>query len=81
VPIHQAHQDYLGVHHMDSENRPVYFVWTVLCLGLRDAAHIFTRLIAPLMSVLRRQGYRGLIYIGNRVNSLFLVQGLLQMTT
>ena len=64
MPIHPAHQDYLGVHYMDSENCSVYFVWTVLCLGLRDAAHIFTRLIAPLMSHLRRQGYRGLIYIG-----------------
>ena len=64
VPIHTAHQDYLGVHYMDSENCPVYFVWTVLCVGLRDAAHIFTRMIAPLMSQLRRQGYRGLIYIG-----------------
>ena len=64
MPIHPSHQDYLGVHYVDPELGVVYFVWVVLCLGLRDAAHIFTRLIAPLMSELRRRGYRGLIYIG-----------------
>ena len=61
VPIHPSHQDYLGVHYVDPEIGVVYFVWVVLCLGLRDAAHIFTPLIAPLMLELRRKGYRGLI--------------------
>ena len=64
MPIHPSHQDFLGVHYVDAELGPVYFVWVVLCLGLRDAAHIFTRLIAPLMAELRRRGHRGLIYIG-----------------
>ena len=44
-----------------------FWVWTVLCLGLRDAAFIFTKTLAPLMAELRRQGMRGVIYIDDKL--------------
>lgn len=47
----------------DEEGNPVYYVWVVLVLGLRDAAHLFTRLIKPIMGSLRKDGFRGQIYI------------------
>ena len=43
VPISEDHWQYLGVHHEDEEGNIVFWVWVVLVLGLRDAAHIFTR--------------------------------------
>ena len=43
--------------------------------GLRDAAHIFTRLLAPLMAQLRKEGIRCLIYI----NDFFLTAASKQL--
>jgi hypothetical protein len=63
VPIHPDHWTYLGSHFEEEDGSVIYWVWRVLCLGLRDAAHIFTRLIAPIMGELRRRGMHGLIYI------------------
>ena len=65
VPIEEQSQDYLGVAYTDEQGVTTFYVWLVLCLGLRDAAHIFTRLIAPIMAEIRRQGIRGQIYIGD----------------
>lgn len=79
MPIAEEHWQYLGVHFEDKEGNLTFWVWTVLVLGLRDAAHIFTRvtpggsfvmwifysqIIAPIMAQLRREGARSLIYIG-----------------
>jgi hypothetical protein len=65
VPVAVEHWKYLGVAFMDpSTGRTIYWVWVVMCLGLRDAAHVFTRLVAPVMAQLRREGVRGLCYIG-----------------
>ena len=50
VPIHPAHRQYLGVHIIGEDGAPMFWVWRVLVLGLKDACHIFSRLIAPLMS-------------------------------
>ena len=63
VPIHPSHRQYLGVHIMGEDKQPMFWVWKVLVLGLKDACHIFSRLIAPLMSTLRKEGMRGSIYI------------------
>ena len=35
----------------------------MLCLGLRDAAYIFTKTLSPLMAEMRSRGMRGLLYI------------------
>ena len=61
--MHRDHQKYLGICVPDEEGNPVYYVWVVLVLGLRDAAHLFTRLIKPIMGRLRKDGFRGQIYI------------------
>ena len=63
VPIHPQHWKYLGVHYEDEEGNITYWVWKVLCLGLRDACNLFTRLTRPVMADLRKRGMRGLIYI------------------
>ena len=63
VPVHPDHQKYLGMCVPDEEGNPVFYVWTVLVLGVKDAAHLFTRLIKPIMGALREEGYRGQIYI------------------
>ena len=63
VPVHPAHQQYLGVHIMGEEGKPIFWVWQVLVLGLKDACHVFTRIISPIMSKLRKEGFRGQIYI------------------
>ena len=67
VPIAEEHWQYLGVHFVHEDGQVTYWVWTVLCLGLRDAAFIFTKTLAPLMAELRRQGMRGVIYIDDKL--------------
>ena len=67
VPIAAEHQKYLGVHHVAEDGGVTYWVWRVLCLGLRDAAHLFTRIIRPIMGELRRRGVRGIIYIDDKL--------------
>ena len=65
LPVAESHHQYLGVH-FEQENRSVlYWVWTVLVLGLRDAAHILTRAVAPIIVHLRKEGYKILAYIDN----------------
>ena len=63
VPVHPSHQQYLGVHIMGEDSKPIFWVWQVLVLGLKDACHVFTRIISPIMAKLRREGFRGQIYI------------------
>ena len=38
-------------------------MWTVLVLSLQDAAHVFTRAIAPMIIHLRKEGNKILVYI------------------
>ena len=73
VPIAAEHQKYLGVHHVAEDGGVTYWVWRVLCLGLRDAALLFTRIIRPIRGELRRRGVRGIIYIDDKltVDSIF----------
>ena len=66
VPIAEEDWKYLGVAFEHEDGTFTFWVWTVLCLGLRDAAFIFTKILAPLVAHLRRQGYRGLIYIDDK---------------
>ena len=66
VPVHPDHWQYLGVHFVKEDGTVLYWVWKVLCLGLTDAAYIFTKSLAPLMGELRRRGMRGLIYIDDK---------------
>ena len=63
VPVAEEHWQYLGVHFEHEDGSVSYWVWTVLCLGLRDAAYIFTKTLSPLMAEMRSRGMRGLLYI------------------
>ena len=69
VPIAQEHWKYLGVHFRHKDGSLTYWVWKVLCLGLRDAAFIFTKTISPIMAKLRGDGMRGQIYIDDKLTS------------
>ena len=66
IPIAKEHWTYLGVHFVNDDGSVLFWVWKVLCLGLRDAAFIFTKTISPLIAELRRRGCRGLIYIDDK---------------
>ena len=66
MPVSPDHWKYLGVHLVEEDGTTTYWVWCVMCLGLRDAAHLFTRVIRPIMAQLRRRGMRGLIYIDDK---------------
>lgn len=63
LPIAESHQQHLGVHFVQEDGSVLYWVWTVLVLGLRDAAHVFTRAVAPMIVQLRREGSKVLVYI------------------
>ena len=63
VPVAEDHWTFLGIHIVDEGGQIHYWVWKVLVLGLRDAAHIYTRINRPIMGAFRREGERGLIYI------------------
>ena len=39
----------LGVHFEHEDGSKTFWVWDVLCLGLRDAAHFFAKVLNPLM--------------------------------
>ena len=67
VPLHPDHYDYVGFCVPDEEGVPVFYVWMVLVLGLRDAAHLFTRLIKPIMGRLREEEVRAQIYIDDLI--------------
>ena len=67
VPIYPDHQQYLGLSFEHSDGSFSYFVWVVMPLGIRDAAHIFTALTSPLMAHLARQGARCQIYIDDLI--------------
>ena len=66
LPIAEDHWKYLGVCFEHEDRSRTYWVWTVLCLGLRDAAFIFTKTLSPCMAELRRNGMRGLLYIDDK---------------
>ena len=57
----------MGVHHEAEDGEVTYWLWRVLCLGLRDAAHLFTRIIRPIVGELRKRGVRGIIYIDDKL--------------
>ena len=67
IPIAREHWQFLGVHFVRHDGSVLYWVWKVLCLGLRDAAFIFTKVLSPLVSELRKRGERGLIYIDDKL--------------
>ena len=68
VPVAEDHWTFLGIHMVDEEGNIQYWVWKVLVLALRDAAHIYTRINRLIMAALRREGIRGLIYIDDIFN-------------
>ena len=67
IGIHPEDRHLLGVHFVDDQGDTKFWVWKVLALGLRDAAHIFTKIIKPIMGELRQKGFRCLIYIDDKL--------------
>ena len=65
VPMCKDHWQYVGIHFVEEDGNVIFWTWRLLVLGLHDAAHVFTRLLAPLMAQLRKEGIRCLIYINN----------------
>ena len=63
VPVHETDQQLLGFQFEDENGSNNFYFWKVLVLGVKDAVYLFTRLTAPLMAALRKDGFRGQIYI------------------
>ena len=61
--VAESHPQYLGVHFEQKDGSILYWVWIVLVLGLRDAAHVFTCAVAPMIVQLRKEGNKILVYI------------------
>lgn len=78
LPIAEEHWSYLGVHFEHEDGSYSFWVWTVLCLGLRDAAFIFTKTLSPLVAELRRQGMRGQLYIDDKFTAASSFQECLE---
>ena len=62
-------QHFLGTQHEMEDGSVKIWVWTVLVLGVRDAVHIFTRIIAPIMGDLRKKAIKGQIYIDDLITA------------
>ena len=75
VPVHKDSWQYLGVHFIEDDGSVSFWTWRVLVLGIIDATHIFTRLLSPILTRLRREGMRCLIYI----DDLFLTAATKQL--
>ena len=43
--VHEDHQKFLGVSVDDEQGQPIFWVWTVLFLGVSDAVFIFTAIL------------------------------------
>ena len=56
LPVAESHHQYLGIHFKQEDGSILYWVWTVLVLGLRDAAHVLTSAVAPMIIQLRKEG-------------------------
>ena len=59
VPIHEEDQHFLGMQHEMEDGSVKIWVWTVLVLGVRDAVHIFTRIIAPIYGGFEEESHQG----------------------
>ena len=58
VPVHQASRHYLRFCVGDA-----VFQFTTLCFGLSSAPQVFTRVMAPISSIMHRHGFRLLLYL------------------
>ena len=58
VPVHPASRRYLRFCMKDA-----VFQFTTLCFGLSSAPQVFTRVMAPISSIMHRHGFRLLRYL------------------
>ena len=63
VKIHEEHRKYLGIHIIGEDGDPVFFVWNVLFLGVKDAVFIFTALLKPIRAHIVSLGIPCLVYL------------------
>lgn len=58
IPIYAPHQTYLGF-----EYNNTYFVWCALPFGLSCSPYFFSKCLRPIVSFLRNQGIRVVLYV------------------
>lgn len=58
IPVCAEHQTYLGF-----EFQSVYYVWCVLPFGLSCSPYFFNKCLRPLVTFLRQQGIRVVLYV------------------
>ena len=63
VQIAEEHQQFLGVSVEDEEGNQLFWTWNVMFLGISDAAYLFTQVLKPVGSYLRKSGVPNIIYI------------------
>ena len=78
VPIHKDSWQNLRIHFIKDNGSFSFRTWRVLVLGIINATHIFTRLPAPFIAWLRREGIRCLIYIDNFLSPAAIKQLAIQ---
>ena len=61
LPIVEEHWTFLGVHFEHEDGSYTFWIWTVLCLGLRDAAYIFTKNLISIGGRTEKRGDERLI--------------------
>ena len=49
VSMNKDSGKYLGIHFIEDNGSVSFWTWRVLVLGIMDATHIFTGLLAPLL--------------------------------
>ena len=63
VGVNEEHWQYLGVSVENDDGSPMFWVWTVLFLGVSDAVFLFTAILKPVRSYAVSKGIPCLIYL------------------
>ena len=50
VPMCEEYWKYVGIHFVEDDENVIFWMWRGPVLGLYDAAHILTCLLAPLVA-------------------------------
>ena len=68
VDIFPPHQKFLGFQWVFPGGISRYFVFVVLAFGLATACFLFTKLMRPLTTKWRAQGFRVIVYLDDGIN-------------
>lgn len=62
ISIHEDHQSYLGFS-WKFKNKIKYFIFLVLPFGLSTAGHVFSKVLRPMVTFWRAQGFRVIFHL------------------